>query len=64
MWITHDKSAAMSSAEWSSTACLLAYETNAAVIYVEWNYGRDMSLLEISTAWQALQDEGTIPRAS
>lgn len=27
---THDRSAAMSSAEWSTAACLLANETNAA----------------------------------
>lgn len=61
VWITHDVSAAMSSVEWSRRACLLAHETNAAVIYVEWNFGRDMCTLAISTAWKALQDEGTIP---
>ncbi|MER7740028.1 terminase family protein [Streptomyces sp. NPDC096538] len=62
VWITHDRTKAMSSAEWSRTACLLAYETNAGVIYVEWNYGRDMCTLAIGTAWQALQDEGAIPK--
>ncbi|MFE2072115.1 hypothetical protein [Streptomyces misionensis] len=62
VWITHDKTKAMSSAEWSRTACLLAHETNAGVIYVEWNFGRDMCTLAIGTAWQALQDEGRIPK--
>ncbi|MGW1785080.1 hypothetical protein ACWCQQ_39205 [Streptomyces sp. NPDC002143] len=32
------------------------------MIYVEWKYGPDMCLLAIGTAWQALQDEGTIPQ--
>ncbi|MFD7480598.1 hypothetical protein ACFV8Z_53330 [Streptomyces sp. NPDC059837] len=62
VWITHDRTKAMSSAEWSRIACLLTYETNAGVIYVEWNYGRDMCTLAIDTAWQALQDEGRIPK--
>ncbi|WTW95411.1 hypothetical protein OG216_19405 [Streptomycetaceae bacterium NBC_01309] len=61
VWITHDRSAAMSSAEWSTAACLLAYETNAAVIYVEWNFGRDMCTLAIRTSWEALQRDGVIP---
>lgn len=62
VWITHDQSAAMSSAEWSRRACMLAHETNAAVIYVEWNFGRDMCTLAIGTAWKALQDESRIPK--
>ncbi|MGW2768287.1 hypothetical protein [Streptomyces sp. NPDC001275] len=60
VWITHDVSAAMSSAEWFTVASLLAYETNAAVIYVEWNYGRDMCTLAIRTSWETLQREGRI----
>ncbi|MFC7011446.1 hypothetical protein ACFQMH_06885 [Streptomyces viridiviolaceus] len=40
---------------------LLAYETNAAIIYVEWNFGRDMCVLAISTSWETLQPEGMIP---
>ncbi|WP_208105745.1 hypothetical protein [Streptomyces sp. GC420] len=62
VWTTHDRSAAMSSAEWSTAASLLAYETNAAVIYVEWNYGRDMCVLAIRTSWERLQEEGVIPK--
>jgi phage terminase large subunit-like protein len=54
--ITHDRLAG-----WSRKAYLLAHETSAAVIYVEWNYGRDMCTLAIGTAWKALQDEGRIP---
>jgi phage terminase large subunit-like protein len=39
----------------------MAHETNAAVIFVEWNFGRDMCTLAIDTAWKALQAEGQIP---
>ena len=52
----------MSSVEWSRAAAMLAHETDAAVIYVEWNFGRDMCVLAISTAWEALQNEGRIPK--
>ncbi len=62
VWITHDRSAAMSSAEWSTAACLLAYATNAAIIYVEGNYGRDMCVLAIRTSWDTLQREDVIPK--
>ncbi|MFF4756812.1 terminase large subunit domain-containing protein [Streptomyces sp. NPDC002514] len=61
VWITHDVSAPMSSAEWSTAACLLAHETNAAIIYVEGNYGRDMCELAIRTSWETLQEAGDIP---
>ncbi|MFF4292107.1 hypothetical protein ACFY0N_00450 [Streptomyces vinaceus] len=61
VWITHDVSAAMSSAQWSTAACMLAYETNASVIYVEWNFGRDMCELAIRTSWETLQRDGVIP---
>ncbi|MFD8425911.1 hypothetical protein [Streptomyces sp. NPDC059466] len=63
MWLTHDLSGPMSSAEWSSVAALLAYETNAAIIYVEWNFGRDMCVLAVSTSWESLQGEGVIPKS-
>ncbi|MEC3995027.1 hypothetical protein VSR01_16400 [Actinacidiphila sp. DG2A-62] len=62
VWVTHDVSKAMSSAEWSTAACLLAYETNASVIYVEWNFGRDMAVLALETSWEALQRDGVIPK--
>ncbi|WP_331755811.1 hypothetical protein [Streptomyces sp. NBC_01643] len=55
VWITHDVSAATSSADWSTAACRLAYETNAAIIYVEANYGCDMCWLAIRTSWETLQ---------
>lgn len=61
VWITDDVSAAMSSADWSMAACRLAHRTNAAVIYVEWNYGRDMCELAVRTSWETLQREGEIP---
>ncbi|MET9349908.1 hypothetical protein [Streptomyces termitum] len=62
VWITHDVSAPMSSADWSTAACRLAYETDAAVIYVEWNFGRDMAVLALETSWEKLQRDGEIPK--
>lgn len=62
VWITDDVSAPMSSAEWSTAACRLAYRTNASIIYVEWNFGRDMCVLAIQTSWEKLQTEGEIPK--
>ncbi|MFI0827267.1 terminase large subunit domain-containing protein [Streptomyces roseolus] len=62
VWITHDVSAPMSSADWSTAACRLAYETDAAIIYVEWNFGRDMAVLALETSWEKLQREGEIPK--
>ncbi|WP_051710152.1 hypothetical protein [Streptomyces sp. NRRL S-350] len=61
VWITHDVSAPMSSAAWSTAACKLAHEQNASIIYVEWNFGRDMAVLAISNSWEALQRAGEIP---
>ncbi|MFR9675789.1 LAGLIDADG family homing endonuclease [Streptomyces sp. TR02-1] len=58
---THDRSAVMSSDDWSRTACRLAWETDASVIVCETNFGGDMCLLAIRTAWDALQREGVIP---
>ncbi|MFC7791393.1 hypothetical protein [Streptomyces cinereoruber] len=62
VWVTHDVSAAMSSADWSTAACRLAYETDAAIIFVEWNFGRDMAVLAIETSWNALVEAGEIPK--
>ena len=61
VWITDDVSAAMSSTDWSRAACALAHRTEAAIIYVEWNYGRDMCELAIRTSWETMQREGEIP---
>jgi len=61
LWITHDRSGVMSSADWSRQACLLAHETNAAILIYEKNYGGDMVLLVIRSAWEALVKEGRIP---
>ncbi|MFC4060219.1 terminase large subunit domain-containing protein [Planomonospora corallina] len=61
VWITHDWSGVMSSADWSAAACRLAHETDAAIIYVESNYGGDMCELAIRTSWETLQRAGEIP---
>lgn len=61
LWITHDETGRMSSADWSRKACQLAHDTDAAIIYIEANYGGDMAVLAIRTAWASLQHEGKIP---
>lgn len=61
LWITDDETGVMSSADWSRKACLLAYRTDAAIIFVEANYGGDMAVLAIRTAWVSLQHEKAIP---
>lgn len=61
LWITDDRSGVMSSADWSREACRLAYDIDASVVYVEANYGGDMAVLAIRTAWKNLQDENEIP---
>ncbi|MFD8774492.1 terminase large subunit domain-containing protein [Streptomyces sp. NPDC059916] len=61
VWITDDVSGAMSSSDWSMAACRLAHRSDAAIIFVEWNYGRDMCELAIRTSWETLQREGEIP---
>lgn len=62
LYITHDRSRACSSAQWSRRACLLAFEIGATVIHVERNYGGDMVNMAIATAWDALKKEGAIPK--
>ncbi|MER7394619.1 hypothetical protein ABT381_03755 [Streptomyces sp. NPDC000151] len=62
VWVTREVSAPVSSADWSTAACLLAHETDAAIIYVEWNFGRDMCGLAIQTVWEKLQNDGEIPK--
>jgi phage terminase large subunit-like protein len=50
------------SAHWSTAACRLAYETEAAIVYAEVNYGGDdMCDLAIRTSWEALQAAEEIP---
>lgn len=61
VWVTHDRSGVMSSADWSTAACRLAHETEAAIVYVETNYGGDMCSLAIRTSWEALQAAEEIP---
>jgi hypothetical protein len=54
LYITADRSARMSSEEWSRAACLLAHELQADRIVYESNYGGDQAKLAIRTAWDAL----------
>lgn len=60
-WWTHNRTARMSSDDWSRQACLLAHEVDADRIVFESNYGGDMAAALIRQAWDALQREGEIP---
>lgn len=55
--ITHDRSGVMPSDEWARRACELAADTGADRIVYEKNFGGDMVLLTIRTAWDALRRE-------
>lgn len=55
--ISDDRSKAMTSEQWSRAACELAADIEADTIIFEDNYGRDMALLAIRTAWDALRRE-------
>ncbi|MFB9476887.1 hypothetical protein ACFFR3_45985 [Nonomuraea salmonea] len=61
LWITHDRSGVMSSAEWAMAACRLAVEIHATRIIGETNYGGDMVELALKGAWKQLQEDDEIP---
>lgn len=61
MYVTHDATAVMSIDEWSETACLLAREIDADVIYVERNFGGGMAANILRSAWRKLVQVGRIP---
>lgn len=60
LYITADRSARMSSEEWSRAACLLAHELQADRIVYESNYGGDQAKLAVRTAWDALARAGAV----
>ena len=61
LWITDDRSGVMSSDAWSMEAVRLAYDIGAGSFVVEVNFGGDMAVLVLRTAWKTLQDTGEIP---
>lgn len=58
--ITHDHSGVMPSDAWGRAACELAADTGADRIIYEKNYGGDMVLLVIRTAWEAMRRDDPI----
>ena len=58
LYVTHDRSGQMATAEWSRAACLLAHQIGADRIIYEQNFGRDQAQLALRTAWEALVREG------
>jgi hypothetical protein len=59
-YVTADRSAVMSSEAWARAACRLAAELDADRVIVETNYGGDMAVLAVRTAWVALRGEDTV----
>lgn len=57
LYLTHDRSGVMPSDQWARVACEVAADTQADRIIYERNYGGDMVLLAIRTAWDALRRE-------
>lgn len=57
LYYVSDRSKAMSSDEWSRTACEMAVDLDADRIVFESNYGGDMAGLAIRTAWAQLRRE-------
>lgn len=57
LYFVSDRSKAMSSDEWSRTACEMAVDIDADRIIFESNYGGDMGKLAIRTAWDTLRRE-------
>jgi hypothetical protein len=55
--ISHDRSGVMSSDQWARVACELAVDTDADRFIIEKNFGGDMALLTLRTAWDALRRE-------
>jgi hypothetical protein len=55
--ISHDRSGVMPSDLWARVACELAVETDADRFIIEKNFGGDMALLTLRTAWDALRRE-------
>ena len=62
MYWTHDRTAQMSSDQWSRAACQLAHDIDADCVVFEANYGGDMAGTLIRQAWDAMQNEGAIDR--
>lgn len=60
LYFTHDRSGKMPSEQWARTAVLLAEEIDADRIIIETNFGGDMALLMIRTAYDALRREGRV----
>lgn len=62
MYWTHDRTAQMSSDQWSRAACQLAHDIDADCVVFEANYGGDMAGTLIRQAWDAMQNENIIDR--
>lgn len=57
LYYTHDHSGRMPSDQWARKACELAVELDADRIICETNFGGDVVLLAIRTAWDVLRRE-------
>jgi len=57
LYFTHDRSGVMASDMWARKACELAAEIDADCFVVEKNFGGDMAMFMLRTAWTELRRE-------
>lgn len=57
LYLTHDRSAVMSSTNWGRVACELAADVGADRFVIETNFGGDQATLVLRTSWDALRRE-------
>lgn len=57
LYLTHDRSKAMSSDAWGRAACELAAEIDADCFIIETNFGADQATFVLRTSWEALRRE-------
>lgn len=55
LYYTHDVSGVMGTDEWARAACQLAVEIDADKVVVETNFGGDMGMMLVRTAWELLR---------
>lgn len=64
LYVSHDRSVpgGKGSDTWPDVAVRLAYETEADRLIYEQNFGKNLVRMAITTAWEAAQRKGDIPR--
>lgn len=61
VYVTRDATRRCTPTQWAREAMLIAHETAADVLFVENNFGGEMCALQLRSAWDDLEEDGTIP---